>query len=77
MAKKVSLWDAHCRRFNVLNTLHGKIMDSVLRVYGKGEPELEQALVINLVRAATERGWEMDLRNRTWWVERQAIRDEA
>lgn len=44
MAKKVSLWDAHCRRFWVLNTLYNRIMDGVVKVYDKGEPELEQWL---------------------------------
>lgn len=43
-ARRRSLWAAHSRRLSVLNRLHGQIMGHVVRIYGKGEPELEEFL---------------------------------
>lgn len=37
-------WARHCKRFHILNRLHSQIMDAVVKIYGKGEPELEEFL---------------------------------
>ena len=62
MARKVSEWDRHIRRFWALNRAHGAVMRQVVVMYGK-EPETEAFLrgiadqIETAIKAEVEVGW--------------------
>lgn len=62
MARRVSEWDRHIRRFWALNRVHGAVMRQVVVMYGK-EPETAAYLrgiadqIDEAIKAEVKIGW--------------------